>query len=335
MSIIRPAVVLTIGAALGATTLVGCSSGTSGRHLTRMAAAMASVSGTGPARQEFQYGDLARMRELGFVHPHGRPLLDPQWQRTVGYGLGHLAAAAPALPKAVGLDPFTADQAVAIGTPPNTAVRIDGGVDADAVMAKLKALGAEPRTFGHTDGLTLGKDNEIDVHDPLTGYGLLGDLNQVVLTDGDMVTSRNGATLQKALGGDPSLLDTDGYRDLADCLGDAIAADIVAAPGDDETAMVYATGVRDPSSRTATDREVLCMLPRPGRGNALKAALTAHLGLHTIDPNTREPLSHYASESQVDTVGDAVRVVLTMRPDGPRGYLFLALQQGAVRVWTS
>jgi hypothetical protein len=326
----RVAAAATAALALAVT---ACSSDSSDSGSSGLEQAMSSVSGAGVAKAEFQYGDMGRLRELGIVDSKRKPIIDTRWQQVVGYGSGQFGTIAVALTKVIALDVLAADSTTTIGTPPNTAIRISGGVDKAAVTAKLKALGAKPRTFGGTDGLSLAADNEITHAGPLANSGLVNQINQVVLTDDSMTSSPNGATLQQALGTGPSLLDTGAYRDLADCLGDVIAADILAAPPSDKNAAVFAVGVRDPSSKSGVDREVLCALPRDGKSDALRAALGKNLALSATDPTTRAPISQYASKSEVGSSGDAVQVVLTMKSDGPVGYTLQALLRGSLPVW--
>jgi hypothetical protein len=334
MPISRCAVACAIAAL--AATVTACSSdssGSSGSGASGLEQAMSSVSGSGVAKTQFQYGDMKRLRELGIVDSKRKPIVDARWQQVVGYGSGRFATFALVLPKVIALDVLAADSMVTIGTPPNTAIRISGGVDKAAVTAKLKALGAKARTFGDTPGLSLAADNELSHASQLANSGLVNDINQVVIDDDTMTSSPNGATLQQALGNGTSLLDTGAYQDLADCLGDVIAADIMSAPPSDKNAAVFAVGVRNPDSKSGVDREVFCALPRSGSAAALRAALGKNLALSATDPTTRAPISQYATKSEVGSSGDAIRVVLTMKSDGPVGYTLDSLLRGAMPVW--
>ena len=322
------AVALALAAALTACSSSSGSGGSSG-----LQQAMASTSGGSAATAEFQYGNMARLRELGIVDAKRKPVIDTRWQQVVGYGSGQFLSLAIGLKKVIALDLLAADSTVMIGTPPNTAIRISGGVDKAAMTAKLKSLGAEPRTFGSTTGLSLAADNEINRTPALANSGLVNQLDQVVVDDDSMTSSPNGATLQQALGRGTSLLDTGAYHDLADCLGDVIAADIRPAPASDTSTAEFAVGVRDPGSKSGVDHEVLCALPRDGKSTTLRTALSKHLALSAIDPTTRAPISQYATRSQVGSSGAAVQVVLTMKPDGPVGFLLDSVLRGALPAW--
>ena len=237
--------------------LTACSSSSGSGGSSGLQQAMASTSGGSAATAEFQYGNMARLRELGIVDATRKPVIDTRWQQVVGYGSGQFFSLAIGLKKVISLDLLAADSTVMIGTPPNTAIRISGGVDKAAMTAKLKSLGAKPRTFGSTTGLSLAADNEINRTPALANSGLVNQLDQVVVDDDSMTSSPNGATLQQALGSGTSLLDTGAYHDLADCLGDVIAADIRPAPASDTSTAEFAVGVRDPGSKSGVDHEVL------------------------------------------------------------------------------
>ncbi|HZZ95985.1 MAG TPA: hypothetical protein VFE19_03160 [Jatrophihabitantaceae bacterium] len=322
----------TAAAAVLAVALTACSSDSNGAGSTELAKAMSSVNGAGAAKTEFQFGDMKRLRELGIADPKAKPVIDARWQLVVSYGAGRFTSLSIGLSKLIALDILATDTMVTIGTPPNTAVRISGGVEKTAVTAKLKALGAKPRTFGGTSGLSLAPDNAINRMPALANPGLLNDLNQVVVDDDSMTMSPNGATLQQALGNRSSLLDADGYRDLADCLGDVIGADIRPAPPSDRNAAVYAVGVRDPGTKAGPDREVVCVLPRKGNSGAVHAAFAKNLALSAPDPITRAPISQYLAKSKVGSIGEAVQAVLTAKSKTPIGYALGSLLRGALPV---
>ena len=296
-------------------------------------AAMDSVPGNDAGRADFQYGDLARMRELGMIDPTGEPAFDPGWLSVAGFGSGQLAQAALGLPDQLGLTLFAADTAVTIGRPPNTAVRIDGGVDRDKINDKLAGFGAEPRKFGDTEGLSLAGDNELNRDNPLVKLGIVNLLDQVAVTDDQFYASPNSPTLTALLDRGSSLLDTDGYDDLADCLGDVLAAEIFESADDDANAAVYAVGVRNPKNKTAPHDEVVCVLPRSGNTGTVKSALTKNMALSATDSRTNLQLSRFASKSQVAMSGDVVQDTLTMKPDARPGFVLTAVQTGQVRLW--
>ena len=269
---IRSCVLAAVAAALLVAT--SCSSGSGGKPTASsgVAAAMASVSGTGAATSYFEYGNMKRLRQLGIVSAdaQGDQVVDAAWNHVVGYGASAVVASARLLPGVVGLNLFSSDRAVTIGTPPNTALRIDG-VDTDAIKAKLTKLGAKPRDFGGTSGLSFGRDNSIADNRIAQTLFLPNQLDQIIATNGPFAASPNAATLERVRDDDPSLLDTGHYRDLADCLGNVIAAAVTAAKPQDRST-VRAVGVRDPGSLHGQRSEVVCFLPASGKHDAVLAA---------------------------------------------------------------
>lgn len=318
------------------------SSGSGGGAASGLSAAMDSVSGSGPAAEYFEYGDLAALRKLGVLHPDATqgtgPLFDPRWSQVAGVGASDLAAYSAVLPKVIDLNVLTADSAVTIGNPPDRATRLDGSTDAKAVSAKLTALGAKARDFGSTAGLSFGPDNAINTSSKLganPSYGSLAiTLNQIAVTNGTFATSRNAATLEKALApGDRSLLDTPHFADLADCLGDVVAAIVVAAGEPDTNSALVAVGVRTPASGDAAVDDVLCVLPKSGKQQAVHQSFAQRLAPGATDPLTNTPVSQYVAKTAVDDTGDLVRAVLTLNPKTPAGHLIQGLERNAVSYW--
>lgn len=320
----------------------GCGGSSDDSAQSGLAAAMDSVAGSGPAAQYFEYGDLAALRKLGVVDPRANAegsgtLIDPRWSTVAGVGASDLAAYSAVLPKLIDLNVLESDRAVAIGNPPDRATRIDGSLDSKAISAKLTALGAEPRSFGDTDGLSFGPDNQVNLSSKLgrdLNYSALAiTLNQLAVTDGTFATSRNAATLEKVLDpGSTSLLDTAHFGDLADCLGDVVAA-IVLAPQQDNNAALVGVGVRTPDSADAAVDDVLCVLPKPGRHDTVHESMAQRLATKSTDPATNSPISTYAAKTVVDDAGDLVRAVVTLQAKAPTGYLIQALIRNAVAYW--
>jgi hypothetical protein len=324
--------------------VAACSSSGSGSSSASsgLAAAMDSVSGTGPAAEYFEYGDVAALRTLGVVHPDaaaggsGTPI-DQRWGRVAGVGASDLAAYSVVLVDLIKVNILAADTAVAIGTPPNLATRVDGAVDPKTVTAKLTALGAKPRSFDGTAGLSFGPDNVLNSSSKLAEdprYGALSIvLDQIVATDHTFATSRNAATLEKVLSpGDTSLLDTPHFSDLAGCLGDVVAA-IVVAPQHDTQADLIGVGVRTPASADAAADEVLCILPSSGNQDSVHTSLEQRLAPTATDPIAHSPVSQYVAKTAVDDTGDLVRAVLSDAAKTTPGYLIVGLSQNLAAYW--
>ncbi|MEO6887115.1 MAG: hypothetical protein ABI232_12650, partial [Jatrophihabitantaceae bacterium] len=124
------------------------------------------------------------------------------------------------------IDVYSADTAVTIGDPPQTAVRLTGTIDAASITDKFKALGATSRTFGDIKGLTTGGDDQTNVDSPVVkATQTVNELNQIVVTNHELAVSPDSDSLQAVLNsGGRSLLDTGSYRGVSDCLGDVVTA---------------------------------------------------------------------------------------------------------------
>lgn len=317
------------------TVLVACSSSGLTPERTALAAAMDSVSGSGPASTYFEFGDLAAMRRLHMSTATGPGTGKPaqRWQRIVGLGSSQLAQYSRLLPQYTALRIFAADRAVTIGQPPNTAIRLDGAINAAAIRRKLVALGAKPRAFGDTTGLSFGADNSVHLNSPLASeLYLVNQLDQVVVDKHRFAASPNAATIEKALDGGKSLLATGDEAKLADCLGDVIAAVIVAPTKDARTTLI-GVGYPRPASATGVAHEVLCADPAAGQQQAVRDAFKRQLAPSATDPARQVPLRSYVSSTAVPQAGSMVQAVLTLRDSAPVGYLLAGLVQNLYRVW--
>lgn len=316
--------------------LAACSQSTSGTPAqSALAQAMDSVSGSGPAAAEFAYGDLAGFRELGVLRTSsGEVNVDKRWQLVVGIGTNTLVSHASALSDTTGIDVLSYDTAVHIGTPPDTAIKLTGEVPVETIRSKYTEHGAQARTFGQSQGLSLAADDQVDLAHALVP-GLTSQLNQLVLNESTVVLSPNSASLQAALGesGD-SLLDTGSYEKVAGCLGDVLVAMIV-HPNEADAVRTVAVGVRVPASgdKPAEVHEVLCAVPAKGKSSHVLDAMKSTLSPSATDPVTKRPLSQFISASSVTTRGSLVQAVLTLKADAPVGFLINGVLSGQSERW--
>ncbi|GIH79327.1 hypothetical protein [Planobispora longispora] len=288
---------------------------------TGLRAAMAGVSGDGPAALNFEYGDLAHWRDIGVATDQG-PGRDKTWLSVIGYGLGELVRAGQPLTERTGIAPYAADHAVSIGVPPDTAVRIDGGVDAEAVRAKLTALGGRPGKIGDHDGLSLADDHALDPDGPLIDLGLVNQFNKVVVTGSTVAVGSAAAPVSAVLGGDRSLADVSSHAAVADCLGDVVTA-VLTVPQNSGAVALYGVGLRRPASPGDTPVNVICVAPRSGAIPAVRQAFTAKLT--TAAPTTQGTLyGDHAEEIKHDEVVSGnftvLRATLTLAPDAPASF---------------
>lgn len=317
--------------------LTSCSSTGGGSTQSGLRAALASVPYSGPAAQYFEYGSFRTLRVIGAIGPGAR--IQPEWRAIVGLGASSLGSAEPNLRRITGIDVLGADRAVTIGRAPDVAVRLDGSFDAAAIRAKLRNLGAQPRTFGTTSGLSLASDNKIDPTSALTERtGLINQLDQIVVTADHVAASPNSAGVENVLGAGAqrpfaagtSLLDTDPFRSFADCLGNPLAAVITAEAGDPDVGRI---GVAVEAPQGGRQRhEVVCLQPTRGKQSIVRAAVAKRVAPRSIDVLSNAPMSTYITTASVTDSGPLVRVDFTIRPGRPAGFVVEALAED-IRTW--
>lgn len=304
---------------------------------TALARAMDEVSGSGPASSYFEFGDMAGLRRLGVIEPATlRPqtaaAVDPRWNGAL-YGTGPIGSAVNFLPDLIDLNVFGVDTAVAIGEPPDVAVRLDGPLDAKTISTKLAGVGAKPRQIGATPGLSFGPDNSINSQSPfMAQLQLQNQLDQIVVSDHGFAASANAPTLLRALGQGQSLLHTGSDARLAACLGDAVAA-VVMTEGTDAHVTGYGLALQRPAARTDPLHEVLCVSPRPGQQSAAYVAMQQRFSLSAVEPYHQVPISRLTSKTEVTEVGDLVRVIVTIPASEPPWLLAQSVQLNEVRYW--
>lgn len=296
-----------------------------------LSAAMSSVSGADGAGDYVEYGDIKKLRELGAIADDHR--IVPEWQRAVGYGASALFRGGYALEDKIGISPLAFDTAITIGQPPDTAMRLTG-VDAAAFEKGLTELGAEPRTFAGKEGVSLGGDNEIDVDSPLAEIGIVNQLNQVLSLDAEtIVASPNADGIEAAAStGETSLYDTEPYGDVADCMGDVVAAAIVTLD-EHPTTSVVGVGIRTPNDLDDAGNEVLCAAPAEGKEKAVEDALTDRMSLEATSLVTSSKLTEYLSATGVTTSHGCVQATAMLKDEVPVGFLLSALQNREVEYW--
>ncbi|GIH90446.1 hypothetical protein ACFFMN_08070 [Planobispora siamensis] len=298
---------------------------------TGLRAAMAEVSGDGPAALHFEYGDLAHWRAIGLATEQG-PGPHGTWTSAIGYGAGNLVTVWKLLPQRTGVTLFAADHAVSIGVPPDTAVRLEGGVDAEAVRAKLIGLGGEPEKIGDHDGLSLADDHAVDPDGPLAEFGLLNQFNKVVVTGSTIATGPAAAPVSAVLGDGRSLAEVSSHAAAADCLGDVVTA-VLTVPQDSGAVALYGVGLRRPASRDDTAVNVICVVPRSGAIPAVRQSLTTRL---TVAASTADgtPYGDYVKEVKHDEAvsGDftVLRATLTLAPGARADFVHQLMARGGL-----
>ncbi|MGV9308257.1 hypothetical protein ACWDLG_33210 [Nonomuraea sp. NPDC003727] len=286
---------------------------------------MGRLSADGPAATYLDYGDMAHWRALGVVTADGLGD-DRRWLAAVGYGFGDLASRIDLLPERTGIKAFATDRAVSVGRPPDTAVRMEGGLDAAAISEKLTALGAKPRTIGGQEGLTFAPDHEIRQTRLTAELGLVTQLNQVVVTRSALVAGAAAAPVAAALGGGGSSLDDrPEHVAVAECLGDVVTATVF-APQQPAGVSLYGVGLRRPAGPGDQAVNVVCVLPRIAEVTQTftsRFTLQAQVG--------GKPLAQLADKVEHDEVrsGDLTvrRATVTIKQGGPVTLVHQMLQR--------
>ncbi|WP_067185662.1 hypothetical protein [Microtetraspora niveoalba] len=302
-----------------------------------LAEAMAQVSGDGPAATYFEYGDTAHWREIGAVTLRGPrrdevwgPVTSGVWASALGSGLGDLAlSAATSLPERTGIDLYGADHVVTIGLPPNRAVRADGEFDAEAIDGKLSWIGAKPRDIGGHDGLTLAPDLAVEMDGVQTKFGLLNQLNQVVVTGTTVAAGPGAQAVAAALGGGRSLADRPAHAAVAECLGGVVSA-LLYTPRAAGEVELYGVGLRRPEKLSDRPVNVICVLARTASARKVGDTFAARLTTAAATAGGR-PFGRMAERIEHDTVESGGRRVsratLTLSGDTPASFAWqLALR---------
>jgi hypothetical protein len=98
--------------------------------------------------------------------------------------------------------PLTARQAIFIGMPPDTAVRLDGGAStASAISVALRKLGAQSVDVGAVQFLAMGAEHSVNIDGPLAQFGVLNQLDRVVVTGQTVAAGPAQAPVLAVLGG--------------------------------------------------------------------------------------------------------------------------------------
>lgn len=301
---------------------------------TALQRALASVADGPAGRSSFYFTDLGRLRRLGVISSrpnHGLPV-DPRWERTT-FGLGPLGLS-PLAGRAVGLDAFSGSRAIQIGAPPRDAVRVDG-TDTSGVGAALTKAGATRSSSSAGDVYSVGAEGQVQTAGPLARGSLVTIADRVFVGADVVALSGFESTLAEAEGGNSSLGTAPSIADASSCLGDAIAAGIIAPPRSFRLpAEVVGVGVTAPPHGDASGpvHEVLCAVTGSADEAArVEAAMKRGFAAGRIDPVTGAPLRTYVSAAAIDQPEPGVaRASVVLTPKTPPGFLYAALQNATI-----
>lgn len=273
----------------------GSSGGGASPGDTPLERALAATPANSDSITWWGFTDVAAIHELGgfdkIATPYGQAAM---------FGYGSLAVYIQSMND--GFLPSESDPAataVSYGMAPNAVIRLTGVADVDATYGELEGERSD------LEGGTLlirAEDHKIDPSDDTFGAPMIGTFNSIWYDDGTVVAAAAQALVKNAVNdsGD-SLRDAEAYQGVADCLGDAVAAQLTSAkfagtPGN------VAIGVRDDD---AQGTQVLCVRSDDPEAQAETIRTNLRSG---ADPTTAQPWSKALDGAEVDTIDGWVRV---------------------------
>ena len=287
--------------------LAGCSS--DDEPATGLLAMLGKVKATPQSRMYVEYGDLDRQRARAEAAPDRTRSLR-------GTGLGNLAQYTVTIKDGVGLDLMGMHKAIRAGQPPQWAGLVEGNYDVDAVNKQLAARGVH-RDGGQDDATTWSSaaDNELRADGPMAGVVPLNEFTKLRTAKGSFAYSPNQDLSWVTDPGDDTLAEDPAIQDLADCLGDVLAAHITAVG---PSKLMVASGVRASKPEDAT--EVICAEPGADLASQLQQRTISELA----DGQTtrQQPWSAVLPGAKVDVAGKAstcVRITMATPPAKPIG----------------
>jgi hypothetical protein len=315
--------------------LTATTAGCGGVGKTPLVKALDGVGDAPSSRTSFVYEDTAALRTLaGLAAPTVSELARTRasgWSNAIGVGSEGLGIR-PGFGAATGIDPLAADLAVAIGAPPDVAVRVSGApLRGDTVEQRLMALGASRTTTAGHDLLAFGAERSVHLDDAVGRLGVVSRLDRVLVEAHSVAAGSSSAPVLAVAGGGTSLGRDDGYRAAAACLGDVVVATIVPgrAAGVRDIGLV-AMGVRRPPKPTTAPTLVLCLVD-PSNPTAVQAGLRKGMGPGALVASTRQPLATLLTLDDVDSATEHGRRTVRATARSRSGRSFLLFQQMLAR----
>lgn len=285
--------------------------------------ALGHVRDTAKTRATVEFGDVAAVKKAngGSLTGTGR------YGHLYGYGMGNLAQTPAARVKqALGIDPGQVQQAITAGAPPDSAWRMTGSFDADAVTGKLKALG------GRQDGddLRLRADKQVNLSDTLGKRlpGVVNGMNVVRVTDDAIVHGSSAAAVAALDADDGTLADNERFHAVASCLDSPLAA-LLSGNGfrgaGANAGFTAGVGVRGTDGQAPT--EVLCRTARSDQ-EADQVRQRMEQAIRGTTASTRRPWRTLLTGAEVETLTDGdvpvVRLTAQRAGSGEAGVLIKA-----------
>lgn len=261
--------------------------------------ALGRVRATAENRVSVEYGEPAAVRAL----------LDQdkaRYQTLRGFGYSAVAQYGGRLDDALGLDLDGFYQAIHVGNPPKQTTILWGEYDVATVDDKLRGLNIDDEAqFGGTRWRS-ADDNEISFDGPFIDMAPPAQLNNILTTNGSFAYAPAAEGIDwVADPGDDTLADDDVLAPLATCLGDVVAAQLMATG--------EAVGVRQDST------EVICL---EGDQARVSAALKEDL------PSTGEPWDSVLPGAEVTQDGALARITVPAQDGEPVGRVLRLILNG-------
>jgi hypothetical protein len=279
------------------------------------------------ARSFFSWADQKDLRKLTGISSaadlSNKKKVKPRWSRLATAGLPDVGGLEPQFTETTGIDFVAADRALTVGVPPQVAGRVDGAA-VDKVKKKFQALGSQAVTSNGRTGYVLAPDDQVDANDSRLAGDVYLALNRVITKGSTAAFGLAGGPVDAVLGGGPALIDNPDEGVIATCLGDVVAAEIMAPPAGSAAGVTrVGVGVRRPKAVTDGVQEVMC--EAVGRQQLATVAnnITSRVQQGAVLPTTGLQVQQRFSQAIVDQMpkGRAVRLTLSMVAPARAGFL--------------
>lgn len=271
---------------------------------TDLASLLRRVQATKGSTVELEYGNVAAIGLLS-----GDEAGKKQFVRIRGAGYAEIAARYAQIKELTGIDPMSSVAAIRVGRPPHQAGLLIGDFDRDAIVSKLEKVGGK---ISERDGRTTwvhAEDGKIDVSNPFDKV-TIGAMNVITLSEGSIGYGRFAEDVALVTdANEPYLSDSRPHNELADCLGDVIAAYFITSDGGGYRAV----GTRGTSATDVT--EVFCATTKSEDAARTAADKIIAAMSDGVSEASRRKWSTLVSEPEVEVVGGDENVVrLTAKP---------------------
>lgn len=299
----RPLTALTATLAAAAVTLLACSSDdSSGAGDTTLKQALNRIEATGATSVSVEFGDAERIREASGGSFQG------VWGALDGWGSSAVFQHRQQLPDVLGIEPETAETYITVGQPPESVMLLQGGQDEDTVVSASTASGW---AGDHTLTMEMNPAQPISISvphvRPLGEDVVVGSMS----ADLDVVDPETDAT---------TLAESPVVGELADCLGDVLAAYVVVSD-----AYPVALGVRPAEDDPDPPVSTMCVLtPSVSDGERLADEIPSTVAEGEVPSQPGRPYTEFftAAEAEILDGEHIVQVELTHTPEALANTIF-------------